>query len=65
MTIGMTYVLPNESEISMFYMHAFSNDVKGQNSVPQALTPGACCSGVEANIEMSQDAWGISYGWNF
>ncbi len=58
-TIGMTYVLPNESEISMFYMHAFENSVNGQNSISPAFGGG------EANIEMSQDAFGLAYGWNF
>ncbi len=58
-TIGMTYILPQGSEISMFYMHAFENEVKGNNSIPGAFGGG------EANIKMSQDAWGIAYGWNF
>jgi len=58
-TIGMTYVLPNESEISMFYMHAFENKVKGSNSIPGMFGGG------EADINMHQDAWGIAYGWNF
>lgn len=58
-TIGMTYVLPHGSEISMFYMHAFEEEVKGSNSIPAAFAGG------EADIKMSQDAWGIAYGWNF
>ena len=58
-TIGMTYVLPNESEISMFYMHAFEEEVKGNNSIPGGFGGG------EANIKMYQDAFGIAYGWNF
>jgi len=58
-TIGMTYVLPHGSEISMFYMHAFEEKVKGSNSIPQAFGGG------EADIKMHQDAWGIAYGWNF
>ena len=58
-TIGMTYTLPNESEISMFYMHAFEQDVKGRNSIPTGFGGG------EANLKMKQDAWGIAYGWNF
>ncbi len=58
-TIGMTYALPSGSEISMFYMHAFEEEVKGQNSIPAAFGGG------EANIKMKQDAWGIAYGWNF
>ncbi len=55
----MTYALPSGSEISMFYMHAFEEEVKGSNSIPQAFGGG------EADIKMSQDAWGIAYGWNF
>jgi len=58
-TIGMTYALAHGSELSLFYMHAFSNEVKGSNSMPQAFGGG------EADIEMSQDAFGIAYGWNF
>ncbi len=58
-TIGMTYVLPQGSEISMFYMHAFENKVKGRNSIPDAFGGG------EADIKMSQNAFGIAYGWNF
>ena len=58
-TVGMTYILPQGSEISMFYMHAFENDVKGSSSIP------ATFGGGEADIKMSQDAYGISYGWNF
>ncbi len=58
-TIGMTYTLPNESEISMFYMHSFNEKLNGSGSIPTALGGG------EANIQMKQDAWGIAYGWNF
>ncbi|MCU7938340.1 MAG: TonB-dependent receptor [gamma proteobacterium symbiont of Bathyaustriella thionipta] len=58
-TIGMTYVLPNQSEISMFYMHAFEEEVKGSNSIPDAFVGG------DANIKMSQDAFGVAYGWDF
>lgn len=58
-TVGMTYALPNGSELSMFYMHAFENKVKGKNSIPAAFGGG------EADIQMSQDAFGIAYGWNF
>ncbi|MCU7799597.1 MAG: TonB-dependent receptor [gamma proteobacterium symbiont of Lucinoma myriamae] len=62
-TIGMTYVLPNQSEISMFYMHAFKEKVKGSNSIPAFFGTGGAPG--EADIKMSQDAFGIAYGWNF
>ena len=58
-TIGMTYALPSGSEISMFYMHAFEQDVNGRNSIPAGFGGG------EADLKMKQDAWGIAYGWNF
>jgi len=58
-TIGMTYTLPHGSQISMFYMHAFENTVKGNNSIPPAFGGG------EADITMSQNAYGIAYGWSF
>jgi len=58
-TIGMTYTLPHGSQISMFYMHAFENSVSGNNSIPDAFGGG------EADIKMSQNAYGIAYGWSF
>ncbi len=58
-TIGMTYTLPHGSQISMFYMHAFENTVNGNNSIPPAFGGG------EADITMSQNAYGIAYGWSF
>ncbi len=46
----MTYTLPNDSEISMFYMHAFEEELKGRNSIPAGFGGG------EADIKMKQDA---------
>lgn len=62
-TIGMTYVLPNQSEISMFYMHAFEEEVKGSNAIPAIFSAGGDTG--EPDIKTSQDAFGIAYGWNF
>jgi len=58
-SVGMTYILPHGSEFSMFYMHAFEEKLKGSNSIPGAFGGG------EADIKMSQDAFGFAYGWNF
>jgi len=55
-TLGATYVLPNQSEISFSYMHAFEEKVKGSGSIP--FIPGA-----EANLKMYEDSLGIAYGW--
>lgn len=55
-TLGATYVLPNKSELSFSYMHAFEEKVKGNGSIP--FIPGA-----EANLKMYEDSLGIAYGW--
>ena len=55
-TLGATYVLPNQSELSFSYMHAFEEKVKGSGSIP--FIPGA-----EANLKMHEDSLGIAYGW--
>jgi long-chain fatty acid transport protein len=57
LTLGATYILPNKSELSFAYMHAFEEDVKGRNSIPAAFGGG------ESNIKMYQDSIGIAYGW--
>lgn len=59
LTLGATYTLPQGSELSFYYMHAFENKINGKNSIP------ATFGGGEADIKMSQDAVGISYGFNF
>lgn len=56
-TFGMNYTLTNKSEISAFVMYAPEVTVSGT-----AL--GAADSG-NANITMSQTAFGMGYGWKF
>ncbi len=58
-TIGSTWTYKNGSEFTLYYMHAFENEVKGNSSIPPQMGGG------EANISMAQDAWGMAYGWNF
>jgi long-chain fatty acid transport protein len=62
LTLGATWVLPNKSELSFAYMHAFEEDVKGRNSIPPGFPP-AGFGGGESNIKMYQDSIGIAYGW--
>jgi long-chain fatty acid transport protein len=61
LTLGTTYVLPNKSELSLSYIHAFKESVKGSNSIPPGFPPGF--GGGEANLKMYQDSLGIAYGW--
>ncbi|MFK5894786.1 MAG: outer membrane protein transport protein [Pseudomonadota bacterium] len=57
-SLGGTWTLNSKSEITMFYYHAINNKVEG-NTLPAMLGGGT------ADIEMSQNAFGIAYGWNF
>ncbi len=58
LTLGGTYVLPNKSELSFNYVHAFSNTVTGQNAVPAQFGGG------NVSLKMHQDSVGVAYGWN-
>lgn len=61
-TLGATWVLPNKSELSFAYMHAFEENVNGSGSIPGGAPP-AGFGGGEANLKMYQDSLGIAYGW--
>lgn len=57
-TLGATWVLPNQSELSFAYMHAFEEKVRGNsNSIPAGFGGG------QADLKMYQDSLGIAYGW--
>ena len=56
-TLGATYILPNKSELSLSYMHAFEEKVHGNGSIPLSYGGG------EANLKMYEDSIGIAYGW--
>lgn len=57
LTLGGTWTLADKSEISVAYVHAFSQTVNGSGSIPGPLGGG------EANLTMHEDSIGISYGW--
>ena len=60
LTLGATWTLPNKSELSIAYMHAFEKKVRGENSIPEQGYGGG-----NANLKMYEDSLGIAYGWNF
>ena len=63
-TLGATWKLANKSEVTVFYMHAFSSTVNGINNV--SISPGFLPAGMGgglANNTLSEDSLGISYGW--
>lgn len=59
LTLGATYTLPNKSELSFFFAHAFENKIRGNNSIPAAPFGGG-----EADLRMNQNSLGIAYGWD-
>lgn len=61
-TLGATYVLPNKSELSFAYMHAFEEKVNGSGSIPGGVPPSGFGGG-EANLKMYEDSLGVAYGW--
>lgn len=62
-TLGATWTLPNKSELSFFYAHAFDETVNGSGSIPPGPPPGGFGGG-EADLSMHQNSLGIAYGWN-
>ena len=76
LTLGLDWKLANNSSIAFQYMHAFDNEIKGDGSrdpnTGQPLSPGSLIGigpspldATPANIEMSQDSFGIAYTKNF
>lgn len=59
LTLGFTQALDSSSEITMAYMHAFSNSVSGP-----ATNPYFAVGGTET-IKMSQNSLGIAWGKKF
>jgi long-chain fatty acid transport protein len=61
-TLGATWVFANKSEVSLSYIHAFEENVNGNDSIPPGFPP-AGFGGGETNLKMYQDSLGIAYGW--
>ncbi|WP_374584473.1 OmpP1/FadL family transporter [Ideonella dechloratans] len=56
-TLGLSWKTGERSEWSAFYGHAFKKAVHGQGSIP------ANFGGGEANVHLSEDVIGLSWGW--
>ena len=57
LTLGATWAQESGNEISLFYAHAFSEELKGNNSIPPQFGGG------EVDLKMQQDSLGIAYAW--
>jgi long-chain fatty acid transport protein len=59
LTLGFTYNMDKNSELTMAYMHAFTNDVSGTSLFDTFLGAGA--AGNE-KIQMDQNSLGVAWG---
>ena len=59
LTLGLTLQMSKVSELSFMYMHAFEKKVNGSGSIPGGFGGG------EANLRMSQNSFGVAYGWKY
>lgn len=59
LSVGASWKIDDQQKVSLAYTHALEETVKGQNSIP------ANFGGGEANLSMSQNILGISYGLEF
>jgi long-chain fatty acid transport protein len=57
LTLGLTWKVSRDGELSVSYMHAFEKKVGGAGSIPPLFGGG------EANLRMKQNALGVAFGW--
>jgi long-chain fatty acid transport protein len=60
LTLGLTYKTSTGGELTLSYMHAFSNTVTGPSAITTLLGGGNF--GTES-LKMYQNSFGIAYGW--
>ena len=58
-TLGVSWKLSKDSELSAAYAHGFKQTVHGQGSIPNSLGGG------EADISLSENLFGLAWGWKF
>ncbi len=59
LSVGATWNIDQHQEVSVAYTRALEKTVKGSDSIPAAFGGG------DANLTMSQDILGLSYGYKF
>jgi long-chain fatty acid transport protein len=60
LTLGATWAIDSNKELTFAYMHAFENKVNGAGSIPPGPPPGF--GGGNANLKMYQDSLGVAFG---
>ncbi|KUM39645.1 OmpP1/FadL family transporter [Pseudomonas sp. EpS/L25] len=59
LSLGLTWATSPTGELSLAYTHGFAKKIDGSGSIPTAFGGG------EATLKMSQDIFGLAYGWKF
>lgn len=57
LTLGATFAVAENQELSAFYARAFAEELNGNQSINASLGGG------EANLKMRQDSVGVGYTW--
>lgn len=58
-SLGATWRTSRNGELSFAYTHGFKKTVRGSGSIPSSYGGG------EADIHLSEDIFGLAYGWKF
>jgi long-chain fatty acid transport protein len=61
LTLGATWTLANQDELTVGYMHAFKKTVNGPNAIPL----GGGFPGGNVSLHMYEDQLGVAYGIKF
>lgn len=56
-TLGATWNVSNQNEVTVAYMHAFEKKVNGPGAIPAGFGGG------DVNIHMNENSLGIAYSW--
>jgi long-chain fatty acid transport protein len=63
-TTGTTWTLQSGQDISLYALYALPDTVNGSGSIPAGYPP-AGFGGGEANLKLSELAFGVGFGWRF
>jgi long-chain fatty acid transport protein len=64
LTLGATWTTPGGGEFTGFFARAFGETVSGSGSIPPGFPP-AGFGGGNADVHLTENIIGISYGWKF
>lgn len=62
LTLGATWNVSKENEVTLAFMHAFEQKVDGAGSINPANPPAGMAGG-NANLHMNQNSLGVAYSW--